>query len=68
MQQAIYFSDLALRYFPRSSKRSATAQLKRWIRLNTELKARLDELHYLPRQRALTPLQHEAVVYYLGEP
>lgn len=68
MQQAIFFSDLAIQYFPYSSKRSATTQLKRWISINTELKSRLTELHYQPRQRALTPLQHKAVVDLLGEP
>lgn len=61
-------SDLAQAYFPRSTPRSASAQLHRWITLNTELKQRLDELHFRPRQRALTPLQHEAIVRYLGEP
>lgn len=66
--KAIYMSDLAQQYFPRSTSRSATAQLHRWIVLNTELVARLTELHFKPRQRALTPLQHEAIVYFLGEP
>lgn len=65
---AIYFSDLAQQYFPRSTPRSATSQLHRWIELNSELKARLAELHFKPRQRALTPLQHDAIVRYLGEP
>lgn len=31
---AIYLTDLALRYFPRSSARSAVTQLRRWITLN----------------------------------
>lgn len=53
---AIYFTDLALRYFPRSTKRSASEQLRRWISLNPDLRRRLAELHYQPRQRALTPL------------
>ena len=65
---AIYFTDLACRYFPRSTVRSAAEQLRRWIRLNPDLQARLRELHYQPRQRALTPLQHEAVVEFLGDP
>lgn len=65
---AIYMSDLAQSYFPRSTPRSASAQLHRWIELNPELKQRLEQLHFKPRQRALTPLQHEAIVYYLGEP
>lgn len=66
--KAIYMSDLAQAYFPRSTPRSASAQLHRWIQLNTELQKRLDELCYKPRQRALTPLQHEAIIYWLGEP
>lgn len=68
MANAIYVSDLAQQYFPRSTVRSAMWQLRRWIKLNNELSARLEELHYKPRQRALTPLQHEAILYYLGEP
>ena len=38
------------------------------MRLNPDLRARLEELHFQPRQRVLTPLQHEAVLRYLGEP
>ena len=34
---AIYLTDLALRYFPRSSARSAVTQLRRWIALNKDL-------------------------------
>lgn len=65
---AIYMSDLAQQYFPNSTPRSASAQLHRWIVLNPELVSKLEELHFVPRQRALTPLQHEAIVRYLGEP
>ena len=66
--KAIYMSELAQRYFPRSTPRSAVSQLHRWIDLNTDLKQRLKDLHFAPRQRALTPLQHEAILFYLGEP
>ena len=65
---SICLTDLALRYFPRSTKRSASEQLRRWMRLNPDLQRRLAELHFQPRQRVLTPLQHEAVLRYLGEP
>lgn len=65
---AIYLTYLALRYFPRSSARSAVTQLRRWIVLNEELQKRLEELHYKKGQRTLTPLQHEAICHYLGEP
>lgn len=66
--KSIYFTDLALLYFPRSNKRSASAQLKRWIAFNTELCQRLEELHYQSNQRALTPLQEEAIRHFLGDP
>lgn len=65
---AIYLTDLALRYFPLSSARSAVTQLRRWITLNKDLQQRLDELHYKKGQRTLTPLQHEAICHFLGEP
>ncbi len=66
--KAIYLTDLAQMYFPRSSTRSAVTQLRRWIVLNTELQQRLEELHYQKGQRSLTPLQHEAICHFLGEP
>ncbi|MGN1219185.1 MAG: DUF4248 domain-containing protein [Phocaeicola sp.] len=66
--KAIYISELAMQYFPHSTPRSAVTQLKRRIELNTELQKRLAELHYCKRQRSLTPLQHEAIIYYLGSP
>ena len=66
--KAIYMSELAQLYFPNSTSRSASSQLHRWIVLNPELKARLEELHFVPRQRALTPMQYEAIVRCLGEP
>lgn len=65
---AIYMTDLAQRYFPRSSPRSAITQLRRWVQLNSDLRQRLDELHYHKSQRSLTPLQHVAFIKYLGEP
>lgn len=66
--KAIYFTDLALKYFPHSAQRSAVTQLRRWIQLNTDLQHRLAELHYTKGQRSLTPLQHQAVIDFLGDP
>lgn len=68
IMKAIYLTDLAQQYFPRSSSRSAVSQLRRWVNLNSELQQRLAELHYQKGQRALTPLQHAAFVEFLGEP
>ena len=42
---AIYMSELAQQYFPNSTPRSATSQLHRWIVLNPELTAKLEELY-----------------------
>lgn len=66
--KAIYLTDLAQQYFPKSSTRSAVAQLRRWIVLNEDLQQRLTELHFHKGQRSLTPLQHEAICHSLGEP
>lgn len=41
---AIYLTDLAQLYFPRSTQRSAVTQLRRWVKLNPELQKRLEEL------------------------
>lgn len=65
---SIYLTDLAQKYFPRSTPRSAVSQLRRWVFLNPDLRKRLSELHYAKGQRSLTPLQHEAFLKYLGEP
>lgn len=46
---AIYMSELAQQYFPNSTPRSASSQLHRWIILNPELTAKLEELHFVPR-------------------
>lgn len=64
----IYLRELAQQYFPDSTPHSAVTQLRGWVLLNKPLMARLTELSYKPRQRALTPLQHAAYLYYLGEP
>ena len=66
--KSLFIADLAQKYFPKSTPRSAYTQLKRWINLNKDLCKRLEELHFKARQRALTPLQYDAIVEYLGEP
>lgn len=66
--KSLFIAELAQKYFPNSTPRSAYAQLKRWIKLNKDLCTKLEELHYKPRQRVLTPLQYNAIIYYLGEP
>lgn len=66
--KAIKMCELACQYFPNSTKRSAVTQLRRWIIICTPLRERLEKLCFKKGQRVLTPLQHEAIIYYLGEP
>jgi hypothetical protein len=62
------FSELALLYFPNSTKKSASTQLGRWMRQNDKLKMQLLELGYMPRKKILTPIQVKLIVELFGEP
>jgi hypothetical protein len=62
------YGELALLYFPNSSKVSATTQLGRWIRQNENLKLQLIELGYKPKKKILTPIQVRVIVDFIGEP
>ena len=62
------YCELALLYFPNSSKRSASTQLGRWMRQNEKLKMQLCELGYRPRKKILTPSQVKLIVELFGEP
>ena len=62
------YGELALLYFTFSTKKSATNQLRRWIRRNQELRRNLALLGFTERQRILTPRQVEVVVQFVGEP
>jgi hypothetical protein len=62
------YCELALLYFPNSTKKSATTQLRRWIRRNDELRRTLIQLGFADRQRILTPRQVEEIIKFVGEP
>jgi hypothetical protein len=62
------YGELALLYFPNSTKKSATTQLRQWIRRNDVLRRTLVQLGFTDRQRILTPRQVEVVVQFVGEP
>lgn len=64
----IYFNELARQYFPDSEPKSASTQLRVWIRQNTLLQEELTKTCYMPRQRILTPRQHQLILDHLGEP
>jgi hypothetical protein len=62
------YCELAMLYFPNSTKKSASAQLGRWIRENEKLKMKLLELSYKPRKKLLSPNQVELIVGLFGNP
>ena len=62
------YGELALLYFPNSTKRSASTQLGRWVRQNEKLKIQLLELGYKPKKKILTPSQVKLIVKLFGEP
>ncbi len=55
-------------YFPNSTKKSASAQMGRWIRGNDNLKNQLTEMGLKPKKKILTPCQVKLIVELLGEP
>lgn len=62
------FAELALLYFPNSTKKSASTQLGRWVRQNEHLKKNLRDSGFKPGRRVLTPKQVEILVDIIGEP
>lgn len=69
MKTAVYsLKELGGMYFPNSSARSGSTQLKRWIVLNTRLSAALRDNGYTNGQRYLTPRQVGLIFEHLGEP
>ena len=62
------YCELAMLYFPNSTKKSASAQLGRWIRGNEKLKSQLLNGGFKYGQRLLTPMQVTILITMLGEP
>ena len=62
------YCELAMLYFPNSTKKSASAQLGRWIRGNEKLKKQWIEMGFKPRKKILTPSQVKSVVEIFGAP
>lgn len=59
--------ELAVLYFPNSSARSASCQLRRWMH-EEQLAAKLRDAGYHTGQKILTPRQVAILVDHLGEP
>jgi hypothetical protein len=62
------YCELAMLYFPNSTKKSASAQLGRWIRENEKLKIQWMELGFRPKKKILTPNQVKLIIDVFGEP
>jgi hypothetical protein len=62
------FGELAQLYFPNITKKSASAQFGRWIRLNNSLNNQLNQSGFFPGIRILTPRQVEIIIKTIGEP
>ncbi len=62
------FGELAQLYFPNISKKSASAQLRRWIKLSKTALPKLQNLGYKPGRRLLMPAHVKVIVYEFGEP
>jgi hypothetical protein len=62
------YGELAQFYFPNISKKSASAQLRRWIKLSDKVLPMLKNLGYKPGLRLLTPAHVKVIVDEFGEP
>jgi len=62
------YGELAQLYFPAISKKSASAQLRRWIKLSDTVLPGLKKLGYKPGNRLLTPAHVRVIVDQFGEP
>ena len=62
------FGELAQMYFPSISKKSAAAQLRRWIRTSKTVLPMLENLGYKIGNRLLTPAHVRVLVDEFGEP
>jgi hypothetical protein len=62
------FGELAQLYFPNISKKSASAQLRRWIKLSVTVLPMLKNLGYKPGIRLLTPAHVKVIIDEFGEP
>ena len=62
------YCELALLYFPNSTKKSASTQFGRWVQKNKTLQKNLYDSGYKPRQKILTPCQVKILTNCFGEP
>jgi len=63
-----YKSELAHRYCPDLTSKSALKTLREWIKKHPTLGKELEETGYNPKSRRFTPLQVELIYARLGTP
>ena len=66
--RAYGFCELAQLYFPNITKKSASAQLRRWIKLSRTVMSELENFGYKPGIRLLTPAHVRVIIEEFGEP
>jgi hypothetical protein len=62
------YCELAMLYFPNSTKKSASVQFRRWIVFNKKLESNLIEAGYERGKRVFTPKQVQIIIETLGNP
>ncbi|WP_296684289.1 DUF4248 domain-containing protein [Flavobacterium sp.] len=62
------YGELAQMYFPNISKKSASAQLRRWITESETALPRLKKLGYKSGIRLFTPAHVRVIIDEFGEP
>jgi hypothetical protein len=66
--RAYGYGELAQLYFPNISKKSASAQLRRWIKMSKTVMPLLLNLGYKSGNRLFTPAPVKVIVDEFGEP
>ncbi len=67
--QVVYsHKEVAMKYFPHLSPKSASEQLTRWILRDPVLLDEMQQAGYVRGQRLFTPLQLSILLYDLGNP
>ena len=62
------FNELAVLYFPNSSRENASRQFRKWITSNKKLDTKLQELGFKRKGKLLTPAHVKLIIEDLGEP
>lgn len=61
-------SELALMYFPNSTKEAASRSFRRWLTRSTAMMNELGNVGYDKNRQYLLKTEVEIIVKYLGEP